>query len=133
MITNYIKIAFRNILKYKFFSAINTIGMTIGIASCLLIILYVTNELSYDQFHADASRIYQVGLHGKIGGQDISISQTCPPMAAALVADIPEVESASRVARVNQSVIRNGEKIFNEEKVFFVDSNFFKFFGYQLA
>ncbi len=132
MIANYIKIAFRNILKYKFFSAINIFGMTIGIASCLLIILYVTNELSYDQFHADANRIYQVGLHGKMGGQDITVSQTCPPMAAALVSDIPEIESACRIARVNQSVIRNGEKIFNEEKVFFVDSNFFEFFGYQL-
>jgi putative ABC transport system permease protein len=97
-----------------------------------MIILYVTHELSYDKFHADANRIYQVGLNGKIGGQDIRVSNTCPPMAEALVADIPEVEAATRIAQMYQPVVRNGEKIFTEEKVFFADSNFFEFFSYKL-
>lgn len=133
MLKNYYKVAIRNILKYKLFSAINILGMTIGITSCLMIILYVTNELSYDNFHPDADRIFQVGLNGKIGGQDIRVANTCPPMAAALVADIPEVADATRIAQMfGQPVIRNGEKIFTEEKVFAVDSNFFEFFGYKL-
>ncbi len=133
MFKNYFKVALRNILKNKLFSAINIFGMTIGITSCLMIVLYVSHELSYDQFHTDADRIYQVGLNGKIGGQDIRVSNTCPPMAAALLADIPEVESATRIAQMfNQPVIRNGEKIFSEEKVFFADSNFFEFFSYKL-
>jgi putative ABC transport system permease protein len=132
MLKNYLNVAIRNIMKYKFFSAINIFGMTIGITSCLLIMLYVTNELSYDKFHADADRIYQVGLHGKLGGQDIRVSNTCPPMAPALVADIPEVESASRIAQMGSPVIKNGEKIFTQEKVFYVDSNFFSFFSFKL-
>ncbi len=133
MLKNYYKVAVRNILKYKLFSSINILGMTIGITSCLMIILYVTHELSYDKFHADAERIYQVGLNGKIGGQDIRVANTCPPMAAALVADIPEVESSMRIASMfGPPVVRNGEKIFSEEKVFFVDSNFFEFFSYRL-
>lgn len=132
MIRNYFKVAVRNILKYKFFSAINIFGMSIGITSCLLIILYVTNELSYDTFHLDADRIYQVGLHGKLGGQDIQVANTCPPMAAALVADIPEVEEATRIYLWSQPVVKNGSKIFTEEKVFYVDSNFFEFFSYVL-
>lgn len=133
MLKNYYKVAVRNILKYKLFSAINILGMTIGITSCLMIILYVTHELSYDKFHADADRIYQVGLNGKIGGQDIRVSNTCPPMAEALVSDIPEVASATRIASMfGQPVVRNGEKIFSEEKVFYADSNFFEFFGYKL-
>jgi len=132
MLKNYYKVAIRNILKYKLFSAINILGMTIGITSCLMIILYVTHELSYDKFHADADRIYQVGLNGKIGGQDIRVSNTCSPMAEALVADIPEVEAATRIAQMYQTVVKNGEKIFTEEKVFFADSNFFEFFSYQL-
>jgi len=132
MLKNYYKVAIRNILKYKLFSAINILGMTIGITSCLMIILYVTHELSYDKFHTDADQIYQVGLNGKIGGQDIRVSNTCPPMAEALVADIPEVEAATRIAQMYQPVIKNGEKIFTEEKVFFADSNFFEFFSYQL-
>jgi len=132
MLKNYYKVAIRNILKYKMFSAINILGMTIGVTSCLMIILYVTHELSYDTFHSDANRIYQVGLNGKIGGQDIRVSNTCPPMAEALVADIPEVEAATRIAQMNQPVVKNGEKIFTEEKVFFADSNFFEFFSYRL-
>jgi putative ABC transport system permease protein len=95
--------------------------------------LYVTHELSYDKFHPDADRIFQVGLNGKIGGQDIRVANTCPPMAEALVADIPGVEGATRIATMfGQPVVRNGEKIFSEEKVFYVDSNFFDFFGYRL-
>ena len=132
MLKNYYKVAVRNILKYKLFSAINILGMTIGITSCLMIILYVTHELSYDKFHADADRIYQVGLNGKLGGQDIRVSNTCPPMAEALVADIPEVEAATRIVQMYQPVVKNGEKIFTEEKVFFADSNFFEFFSYRL-
>ena len=92
MIRNYLKVALRNILKHKFFSAINILGMTVGVTACLLIILYVKDEMSYDRFHAHADRIYQVGLHGKIGGQDIRVSNTCPPLAAAMVDAIPEVE-----------------------------------------
>jgi len=132
MLKNYYKVAIRNILKYKMFSTINILGMTIGITSCLMIILYVTHELSYDKFHTDAERIYQVGLHGKLGGQDIRVSNTCPPMAEALVADIPEIESATRIASMYSPVVRNGEKIFSQEKVFYVDSNFFEFFSYKL-
>ena len=62
MLQNYFKLAIRNILKHKFFSAINIFGMSIGIAACLLILLYVVDELSFDRFHANADRIYQVGL-----------------------------------------------------------------------
>jgi putative ABC transport system permease protein len=79
MFKNYLKVAFRNILKHKFFSIINILGMTIGVTACLLIALYVTDELSYDRFHDRADRIYQVGLHAKVGGQDITTSTTCPP------------------------------------------------------
>src|SRR6185369_15979729 len=97
MFKNYFKVAVRNILKHKFFSAINILGMTTGITASLLIILYITDELSYDTFHANADRIYQVGLHGKLGGQDIRTSNTCPPMAAALVSEVPAVEAATRI------------------------------------
>src|SRR5690348_9331235 len=98
MLSNYFKVAIRNILKYKFFSAINILGMTIGITACLLIILYVSDELSYDRFHEKADRMYQVGLHGKIGGQDVRTSTTCPPMAAIIVDEVSGIEEATRVA-----------------------------------
>jgi putative ABC transport system permease protein len=133
MLKNYFNIAIRNMLKHKFFSAINILGMTIGITACLLIVLYVTDELSYDRFHAKADRIYQVGLHGKIGGQDIMTSTTCPPMAEAFVKEIPGIEEATRIANFwGASVVKNEEKTFTEEKIFYADSNFFNFFSFRL-
>lgn len=133
MLTNYFKVAVRNILKYKFFSAINILGMTIGITACLLIVLYVTDELSYDRFHAKADRIYQVGLHGKIGDQDIRTSTTCPPMAEAFVKEISGISEATRIANFwGAPIIKYGDNIFTEERVFYADSNFFSFFSFVL-
>jgi putative ABC transport system permease protein len=133
MFNNYFKVAIRNILKHKFFSAINILGMTIGIASCLLIILYISDELSYDRMHTNADRIYQVGLHGKIAGQDIRTANTCPPMADGLVRDIPEVEAATRISPAfGNPTVKFNDKIFTEERVMFVDSNFFEFFTFKL-
>jgi putative ABC transport system permease protein len=133
MFKNYLNVAIRNILKHKFFSAINILGMTIGVTACLLIILYITDELSYDRFHANVDRIYQVGLHGKLGGQDIRTANTCPPMAAALVSEIAEVESATRVTPYyGRPAVKYEDKVLTEEKVFYVDSNFFDFFSFVL-
>ena len=71
MLRNYLNVAIRNILKHKFFSFINIIGMTIGIAACLLIVIYIHDELSFDRFHANADRIYQVNLHGRTVNNNI--------------------------------------------------------------
>ena len=132
MFRNYFKVAFRNILKYKFFSFINIIGMMIGVTACLLIILYVSDELSFDKFHARSDRMYQMALHGKIAGQEIYTSTTCPPMAATLVSDIPEIEEATRLDTYGSAAVKYGEKAFTEDKLFYADSNFFQFFSFKL-
>lgn len=133
MLKNYFKIAVRNIVKYKFFSAINILGMTIGVAACMLIVLYVADELSFDRFHQNVDRMYQVGLHGKIGGADVHTANTCPPLYLALKEEVPGVESSTRLARFfGQAVVKYGDKAFTEEHVFFADSNFFSFFTFKI-
>ena len=133
MLKNYFNVAVRNILKHKFFSAINILGMTIGVTACLLIILYIKDELSFDTFHANADRIYQVGLHGKVGGQDLRVANTCPPLAEALMNDVPEIESTMRIVPFfGKPMVRYNETILTEEKVFYADSNFFEFFSFKL-
>lgn len=133
MLKNYFKLAFRNIRKHKFFSAINILGMSIGVAACLLILLYVVDELSYDRFHKNADRIFQIGLHGRIGDQDIMTANTCPPMADALVKEVPGVEQATRIARFwGAPTLKYADKVFTEEKIFHADSNFFNFFSFHL-
>ncbi|HET9054969.1 MAG TPA: ABC transporter permease, partial [Cyclobacteriaceae bacterium] len=136
MFVNYLKVAFRNILKHKFFSFINILGMTTGVTACLLIALYIADELSYDRFHHHAGRIYQVGLHAKIGGQDITTSTTCPPMAEAFVKEIPGVEQSTRLATVwGSGVVKYepGNLMFTEELLYYADSNFFNFFSFKLV
>lgn len=135
MFKNYLKVAFRNILKHKFFSLINIMGMTIGVTACLLIALYVTDELSYDRFHDRSNQIYQVGLHAKIGGQDIMTSTTCPPMAEAFVKEIPGIEQSTRIADMwGSGVVKYDPSnlLFTEELLFYADSNFFDFFSFRL-
>jgi putative ABC transport system permease protein len=132
MFKNYFKIALRNIRKQAFYSAINILGLAAGVTACLFVILYVTDELSYDTFHADAQNIYRIGLHGRIAGQEINTASSTPPLAAAMVAEIPGVEAAIRVNRYDNQVFKQGVKTFTEDKIVYTDSNFFAFFSFVL-
>lgn len=133
MLKNYFRVAIRNILKHKFYAAVNILGMSIGIAACLLITLHVVHELSYDRFHEKIDRLYRVNLNGRIGGQDILTSTTCPPLAEAIVNEIPGVEDATRIGNWwGSRTVRYEDKVFFEEKMFLADSNFFDVFSFRL-
>ena len=132
MIKNYFTIALRNIRKHSFYSSINIFGLAVGVAACLFILLYITDELSYDKFHKNPESIYRIGLHGKIAGQEMLTASSCPPLASALVAEIPGVEEAIRINRRDNMVFKNEHKSFTEDRIFFADSNFFKFFTFRL-
>lgn len=132
MLKNYLLVAFRNISRQRFYAFLNVLGLTVGIASCLFITLYVKDELSYDRFHPDADRIYRVNLDAKLSAQEIAVAVSCPPMAGALINEVPEVESVVRVAQNNGVVMKYGENAFTQEKTFLADSNFFAFFNFPL-
>jgi len=128
MLKNYLKIALRNFLKHKGFSFINIFGLAVGIACCLLILLFVVDELSYDKYHEKADRIYRAGLYGFIGGNEFNGVVTCAPMAQTLVDEYPEVEASTRARNFGFPVFRYGDKVFSEERVFWVDPGFFNVF-----
>lgn len=132
MLRNYFTLAIRNIRKRKFFAGINILGMTAGITACLLIALYVMDELSYDRFHINADRIYQVGLHNKYGDRDLRSVSVCPPLAEAMRAEIPEVEATLRINSAGKPVFRYGDKVFTEDHVYNTESNFFDVFSFRL-
>src|SRR5438045_6601162 len=96
MIKNYIKTAFRNLLKNKGFTAINILGLALGLATCMLIVFYVFDELSYDRFNTKAGRIYRLNNDIKFGGIESSYAVSPAPTAAALKSDLPEVENTVR-------------------------------------
>jgi putative ABC transport system permease protein len=122
---NYLTIAIRNIRKYKGFSLINIAGLAIGIASCLLILLFVQSELSYDRFHEKAERIHRVGFTFHVGTNQFDAALGPCPLAAALVDEFPEVESAARIfarqSRGGDVFVRYGEKRYKENKFLWAD------------
>lgn len=135
MLQNYFKVAIRNILKHKFFAAINIIGLVIGMTCCFLIFVYVKDELSYDRFHKESENIYRVGLQGKIAGQEIFTTNSCIPLAPTMQAEIPGVDEVLRMIPATGSsglAFRYDEKAIPEQKVFYADSNFFNFFSFRL-
>lgn len=133
MLKNYLLVAFRNISRQKFYAFLNVMGLTVGIASCLFITLYVKDEISYDRMHPDADRMYRVNLDAKLAAQEIAVAVSCPPMAAALIQEVPEVESVVRVQQNGSVVMKYEDKAFTQERVFSADSNFFSFFNFPLV
>jgi putative ABC transport system permease protein len=132
MIKNYFKIALRNVLKHKFFSFINILGLTLGMTSCLFIFIYVTDELSYDKFHVGYENIYRIGLEGKIGTQEINVSSSSYQVAGAMQQNIPGIEKTVRLWPRETIVMKSGDKIFTEKDVFYADSTFIEFFSFKL-
>jgi putative ABC transport system permease protein len=137
MIKNYFKTAWRNMMRNKTSSFINVSGLSIGIACVLMIVIYIQNELSYDKFHKDADRIFQVTLKGSMGGQEFWAGNTPPPVGKALVSNFPEIESYTRFYKARDIVARYGsdnatEKFFTEKNIIAVDSNFLEFFGFKM-
>ncbi len=133
MLTNYLTTALRGIWKYKAYSAINIFGLAIGIAASLLILMYVRYELSFDRYHEYLDRIYRINLHGSMMGQEVSASASPYPMAAALVNEFPEVESAARVRPLfAEPMVQFGELQYQESRTFHADPSFFDIFSFAL-
>ena len=132
MIKNYLKIAIRNLLKRKGFSAINIMGLAIGIGTCILMLLFVQDELSYDRFHEKADRMVRVYFSGTVQGGKMVESTVMPPTAQTLKNDYPEVQEATRIRTYGRPRLLYGNKSFNEDEFAFVDSNFFQVFTLPL-
>ena len=128
MFKNYFKIAFRNLWKNKGYSAINIIGLAIGIATCLLISLYVLDELSYDKFNKNADRIYRINADIKFGGEEQKLAVCPDPMAFTMVKDYPEVENAVRFRNYGPSLVKKGNENIKEERIIYTDSTLFDVF-----
>ena len=133
MIQNYFKIAWRNLLRNKGYSLINIVGLAIGVATCLIIMLFVQDELSFDRYNDKADRIVRVVFRGIMNGEKMKESHAMPPTAQTLRKDFPEVLDATRIRYFGGgNKISYGEKTFVEERFGYVDSNFFQVFTLPL-
>jgi len=133
MLKNYIKIAFRNLKKNRGFTAINIVGLAIGMAASMMIMLWVQSEFRFDRFYTKAGQIYAVGLKDVWGSETVQHFYTPKPMAAALKTDFPEIKNISRVNAGTGFLLTKGEIKLAKEHGAFVDSAFLNMFDYQVA
>ena len=132
MIKNYFKIALRNLRKQRFYSLINILGLAIGLAVCLLITLFVLDELSYDRYHEKADRIQRVHISYSLGGKEGHGAVAAAPLAQTMVETYPEVENAVRLRTQGGFTFYRGTNAYWEEDVTFADSSLFDVFTLPL-
>jgi putative ABC transport system permease protein len=139
MIQNYLKVAWRNLMKNKVFSFINIFGLSVGLTCCLLIGLYLYHELSYDRHHKNVERIFQLGTIFIKEGEEDRMGTTPAPMAARMQMEFPEIEKSTRLMRTYaddktlfQVKDTKGDiQSFFETKGYLADSSFFQVLTYD--
>lgn len=136
MLKNYFKLTWRNLIRNKLYSIINISGLALGLAVCMLIMLYVGHEASYDSFHANANRIAWVQSKIKIGNDSLYMLYTGYTIAPSVKQTEPAVESFLRIRQADKNtIVQNVETPvlkFAEDRFLFADSNFFSFFCFKL-
>ncbi len=130
MLSNYLKIALRNIKRHKGYSFINIAGLSIGLTCCLLIMLWVMDELSYDRFHENKDSIYRVEQDQNYSGSVYHVNVTPYPMAEGLIAEIPEVKNATPYPGVGTLLLRYKDNVFFESSARAVTPAFLEMFTY---
>jgi len=136
MIKNYLKVAWRNLLKRKAYTLINILGLATGMAVCLLIVLFIQSELHYDQQHKKGKNVYRLVLDRIYPGRTTSYAFIPQSIGAAVKAEFPEVQESVRLFNFTGDngnfFLRIGDKTFEEKRVFAVDSNFFRVFSAKM-
>ncbi len=132
MIKNYLKSALRNIKRHKGYAFINITGLAIGMACCILILMYITTELSYDRYHVNADRIFRLGLDANMGGTTVVTPISNVPTAPTLIQDYPEVLNAVRIRTVSKRAVQHEDKIFFENGILYADSSVFQVFTFPM-
>ncbi len=131
MLKNYFKIALRNLLKNKLYSTINIAGLSVGLAACVLIVLFVRHEVSYDKHFKESERILRLtGAYNQGGDTKTYSATTTYPLLPILAANFPEIQTATRLDNMSSNVTRGDQNIYQED-IFLVDSLFFDLFSFE--
>jgi putative ABC transport system permease protein len=131
MLSNYLKVAIRYLMRHKEYTAINILGLAVGITCCVLIMLFVRSEWSYDKFHSKSERLFRVWQHEKYQGEDFINTATPIPMGPALQNNFAEIEATCRVYPFSPIVKVNNQSF--SEDVRMVDSTVFRMFDFNLV
>ncbi|UCC43630.1 MAG: ABC transporter permease [Candidatus Zixiibacteriota bacterium] len=129
MIKNYLTVAIRNILRHKGYATINIAGLALGIACCIILALFVRNELTYDRYHEGAERIYRVAEHRKVPAGEFRSPQVSPAVALAIKSGQPGVENAVRIDRIFNGLIERQGLSCYEDRMYYADPEIFQVFS----
>ncbi|MEM6262701.1 MAG: ABC transporter permease [Bacteroidota bacterium] len=133
MFAHTFRVAIRNLLRNKVYTLINLTGLTVGVSCCLLLLLFVQHEMTYDRFHPQADRLYRLALNRVYPDHQTEYAVIPHSIGEAAQAELPEVKSVTRLFPVNGSLVfKQGEEVFEEKEAVFADSNFFQVFGAHL-
>ena len=132
MFKNYMTVAIRNITRHKGYSLINVFGLAIGMAVCILILLWVQDELSFDRYHKNSAELYRVVEYQYYSGSDpFPVAVTPGPLAATLKSDYPEIVNSCRVQRTPRLLMEYGEKRFYESGTILADQEILEMFDFN--
>ena len=132
MFKNYIITSIRNIRKTKIYTFINVFGLSVGIASAVLILLFIISELSYDRNFGNADRIYRLYIEANFEGSEFQGPHTCKPAGPVFVDEIPEVVNYTRLDPASQTMVHYGDNKFVEDHFVYADSGVFQIFGLNM-
>ena len=135
MLKNYLLASLRNLQKHFSYSLINIAGIGLGLATCILLYLWIDHELSYDRFHTKSKQIYRGALEYGFGGQVAKTSVSPTALLPTMKKNFAEVENGVRIynpATRNPFIVKNEEKVFQEKRFYFADSTFFEVFSFRL-
>lgn len=135
MIKNYLLTALRSLLKHRFFTLLNIVGLSLGLSACLLLATWIRHELSYDRFHREIDRLYRASLEYSFGGQTAKTAVSPTALLPALQKNFAEIEGGVRFynpASYSPFIVRNEDKVFQEGSFLFADSTFFSVFSFDV-
>jgi putative ABC transport system permease protein len=133
MLNNYIKLAYRNILRHKRYAFLNIIGLAVGLAACLLMASYVIHELSFETMHPDKDRIFRINGRIPMGGRVLLNAVVAPPFGPTAEESIPEIEESVRIFRRHNVPVRIEDKDYKEKKMFFAEQEILEVFAIPLV
>lgn len=129
MLKNYIKVAWRNLIRDRTYSFINIVGLTIGLSACLLLVLFARYELSFDTFHEKSDRIFRITSVTETENEVIERAYSPVPLVQTLKDELPEVEKATHLSRTNSARIEIEDQTVTVEDFYWTDQNFFDIFS----
>ncbi len=132
MLKSYIKVAIRNLLRYKVYSIVNIVGLALGITSTILLALFVQNELSYDNYYPESENMYRVTAEFKMGNEEYNLAVVSPALAQASLAEIPEIKKTARFRVSGNKIVKYNNISFDENKICYADNSVIDLFALSL-